>query len=112
MYVIALSKSEFHGQPWVNPDRTTVPDEEITSSPISGNRGGFFLGEDPWAFVRPEVRSSACGCCGAGGGACGRRWRGRSRWWWRASEGVVVVVRRLSEGVDGRVRQWGTELAY
>ena len=113
MYMIALSEGQFHRQPWVNPDRTTVPNEEIAPSPISGYRGGLFLGEDSWAFIRPEVRSSAGGCGCAGCGTCGRRRRGRSGLWRRVSEGVIVVIRGLGEGwVDRRVRQRRSELVY
>ena len=110
--MITLSKGQFYGQPWVNSYGAAVPDEEIAPSPIPGYRGGFFLGEDPWAFVRPEVRSSAGGRSGAGSGACGRWGRGRSGLW-MVSEGVVVVVRRLGEGwVDLGVGKWRSELAY
>ena len=110
--MITLSKGEFDGQPWVDPDRTAISDEEISSGPISGYRGGFFLGKVSWAFVRPEVRGSAAGCGGAGRVGCGR-WRGRSGLWRRVGEGVIVVVRRLGERrVDRRIGQWGSELAY
>jgi len=100
--MIALSKSQFDGQPWVNPDRTTVPNEEVASSPVPSYSGSFFLGEVSRAFVRSESRGSARGCCGAGSGACGRRGRGGLRR--RASESVVAIVRGLGEGwVDRRV---------
>ena len=110
MYMIALSKGQFHGQPWVNPDRTTVADKEIASGPISGYRSRFLVGKDSWAFVRSKVRSSAGSRAGAGCGASGR-W-GRSRLWSGVSEGVVVVVRRLGEWVDRRIGQRGCELVY
>lgn len=113
MHMIALSKGQFHRQPRVDPDRTAVPDKEIAPGPIPGYGGGLFLGEDPWAFVWSEVRSSAGGCGGAGGGARGRWWRGRPGLWGRAGEGVVVVVRRLCEGrVDWGVGQRWSELPY
>jgi hypothetical protein len=112
MDMITLSKSEFDGQPWVNPDRTAASDEEIPSGPVSCYCRGFFLGQESWAFVRSEVGSSASSCGGAGRGARGLG-RGRSGLWRGVGEGVVVVVRRLGEGwVDGSVGQRGSELTY
>ena len=58
MNVVAFSKGQLDGQPWVDSDGAAATDEKITSGPISGYRGGLFLGEVSRAFVRPEVRSS------------------------------------------------------
>jgi len=113
MNMITLSEGQFDWQPWVDPDRTTVTDEEIASGPISGYSGCFFLGEVSRAFIRSEIRSSPGGCGGAGCGTCGRWWRGRSGLWRRVSKGVVAIVRRLGEGwVDRRVGQRGSKLVY
>lgn len=113
MNMITFSEGQLYRQPWVDPDGTAVTDEKIASGPVSGYRGSFFLGEVSWAFVRSEVWSSAGSCGGAGCGACGRRWRGRSGLWRWVSEGIVAIVRRLGEGrVDRRVGQWWSELIY
>jgi len=104
MNMITLSEGQFDRQPGVDPDGAAAADEKVSSGPISGNSGSFFLGEVSRPFVRPEVWSSAGGSSGAGRSARGRWRRGRSRLWGRVSEGVIAIVRRLGEGwVDRRV---------
>ena len=44
MNMITLSEGQLDRQSRVDSDRTTAPDEEIASGPVSGYRSRFFLG--------------------------------------------------------------------